>query len=55
MLGIAGSSPGAPHEPELEHVVVAAALDNLVASVEAHIVLLVLLKQIISAHLIAAH
>ena len=52
---VAGSALGAPHEPELEDVVVAAALDHFVARVEADVVLLVLLEQVVGAHLVAAH
>lgn len=46
---------GAPHEPQLEDIVVAAALDHFVARVEADVVVFILLEQIVGAHLIAAH
>lgn len=45
----------APHEPKLEDVVVSAALDDFVAGVVADVVLLVLLKQVVGAHLVAVH
>lgn len=45
---------GLPHEPELEDVDVAAALDGLVARVVGHVVLLVLLEEVAGAHGVAA-
>ena len=42
-----------PHEPELEDVVVAAALDHLVARVVPHVVVLVLLEQVLRRHRVA--
>ena len=44
---------GSPHEPDLEDVDVATALDGLVARVVRHIVVLVLLEQVGCVHLIA--
>ena len=46
--------PGPPLEPELEDVVVASALDDLVAGVVADVVVLVALEQVVRAHLVAA-
>ena len=46
---------GAPEEPEFEDVVVSSALDHLVARVEAGVVVFVLLKQVLGAHLVAVH
>ena len=43
-----------PHEPELEDVVVAAALDHLVARVVGDVVVLVALEQVVGRHLVAA-
>jgi hypothetical protein len=43
-----------PLQPELEYVVVSAALNNFVASVILHVVQLVLHEQILRAHLVAA-
>ncbi|CAG0920121.1 unnamed protein product, partial [Notodromas monacha] len=52
----AGHALGSPHEPQLEDVVVAPALDDLVAGVEATVVvLLVVLEQVLGVHLIAVH
>lgn len=44
---------GPPDEPELEDVVVTAALDHLVARVVRHVVVFVLLEQVIGAHPVA--
>ena len=44
---------GPPHQPELEDVVVAAALDHLVARVVPHVVVLVLLEQVLRRHRVA--
>lgn len=41
-----------PHQPQLEDVIVAAALDDLVARVVTNIVVFVLLEQIVGAHLV---
>ena len=45
---------GPPHQPELEDVVVAAALDDLVAGVIGDVVVLVPLEQVVGRHLVAA-
>ena len=42
-----------PHEPELEDVVVASALDDLVAGVVRHVVVLVRLEQVLRGHRVA--
>lgn len=55
MLGVAAGPLGSPHEPEFENIIMPAALDHFVAGVIAHVVLLVLLEQVLSAHLVAAH
>lgn len=55
VLFVAGVAFCAPHEPQLENVIVAATLDDLVAGVVADVVLFVLLKQIVGAHLVATH
>lgn len=55
MLGVAAGPLGSPHEPEFENIIMPAALDHFVAGVIAHVVLLVLLEQVFSAHLVAAH
>jgi hypothetical protein len=44
---------GAPHQPQLEDVVVSTALNHFVARVVSDVVVFVLLEQIIGAHLIA--
>ena len=44
---------GPPLEPELEDVVVPAALDDLVAGVVLHVVDLVRLEQVVRGHLVA--
>jgi hypothetical protein len=41
-------------QPEFEDVVVPTALDDLVTCVELDVIVLVLLEQVVSAHLIAA-
>ena len=53
-LGLHAAHPlGPPHQPELEDVVVAAALDHLVARVVAHVVVLVRLEQVLRRHRVA--
>ena len=42
-----------PHKPKLEDVVFASALDGLISSVVLDIVMLVLLEQVVSAHVVA--
>ena len=49
----AAHSLGPPHEPELEDVVVAAALNHLVAGVVPDVVVLVLLEQILRRQRVA--
>lgn len=44
-----------PQQPAFEDVVVAAALDHFVAGIVADVVVLVLLEQVVSTHLIAVH
>ena len=46
--------PRPPLEPELEDVVVPAALDDLVARVVGDVVVLVALEQVVGRHLVAA-
>lgn len=42
----------APHKPQFEDVVVSSALNHLVAGVVAHVIVLVLLEQVVRAHLV---
>lgn len=55
VVGEPVGSLGAPLQPQLEDVVVAAALDHLVARVVVQVVELVGHEQILSGHLVAAH
>lgn len=52
VLFVAFVALGSPLEPQLEDVIVSTALDHLVARIIAHIVVLVLLKQVICTHLV---
>ena len=53
-MSTATTHPRSPLEPELEDVVVPAALDDLVTGVVADVVVLVPLKQVVRGHLVAA-
>lgn len=53
-VGEAVGALGAPLQPQLEDVIVAAALDHLVAGVVADVVQLVGHEQILGGHLVAA-
>lgn len=53
VLLVAGHSLRSPHEPEFEDVVVATALDHLIAGIVGDVVVFVLLEKVISTHLIA--
>jgi len=41
-----------PHEPQFENVVVSATLNDFIASIIAHVIVLVLLEQIVGTHLV---
>lgn len=43
----------APHKPKFENVIMATTLDGLIACIVSNVIRLVLLKQIVSGHLIA--
>ncbi len=45
---------GPPLQPELEDVIVPAALDDLIAGVVADVVVFVALEQVVGRHLVAA-
>jgi hypothetical protein len=53
--GWVGVHLGSPLQPQFEDVVVAAALDHLVAGVVSDVIQFILHKQIIRRHLVAAH
>ena len=53
-VSTATTHPRSPLEPELEDVVVPAALNDLVAGVVADVVVLVPLEQVVCRHLVAA-
>ena len=44
---------GSPHQPELENVIVATALDDFVAGIVGDVIVFVLLEQVVGAHPVA--
>ena len=53
VLLVAAHSFRSPHEPKLEDVIMAAALDHLIASIVGDVVVFVLLEKVVGAHLVA--
>ena len=53
VLLVAGHAFRSPHEPQFKDVVVATALDHLIAGIIGDVVVFVLLEKVVGTHLIA--